>query len=168
MVSNDQKALDILALAIKSEMDASNFYQKLARKIKAEFLQKKVLFLAKEEAKHESLLRRLSRQRFGTEPTILPEKGVEPGFKVVSLRGMKVADLFKLAWQAEKAAEAFYREAQQKVEDESARHILNYLIRVERSHAALIRSEMDLLERFPEGYDVAAIHFGDELMHIGP
>lgn len=168
MVSDVQKALDILALAIKSEMEAAAFYQKLARKIKAAFLQKKVLFLAREERKHEVLLRKISRQRFGTEPTVFPEKGVEPGFKIISFKGMKVADLFKLAWQAEKAAEAFYRQAKEKIEDELAQHILNYLIRVERSHAALIKSEMDLIERFPEGYDVAAIHFGDELMHIGP
>ncbi|MCX7975170.1 MAG: ferritin family protein [Candidatus Aminicenantes bacterium] len=168
MITADMKAMDILALAIKSEIEAAKFYRKLARKIKAEFLKKKILFLALEEKKHQAILRRLSRQRFGTAPSIFPEQGIEPGFKVTSTKGLKVAELFKLALEAEKAAEAFYRQGREKVEDSQAQHILNYLSRVERSHAALIKSEMDLIERFPEGYDVAAFHLGDELMHIGP
>ena len=168
MISAKAKPLDILALAIKSEIEAARFYQKILARIKADLLKQKVRFLVREEKKHRVILLRLCRQRFGQVPSSLPEKGIEPGLEVPSSQGLKVIDLFQLALKAERTAEAFYREAREKVEDDLARHILDYLRRVERSHAALILSELDLLERFPEHYDVAAFHFGEELVHIGP
>lgn len=168
MIAAEAKPLDILALAIKSEIDAARFYQKLLTKVKTDLLKQKIRFLVMEEKKHRSILGRLCQQRFGQEPSALPERGVEPGFKIESTKGMKIVELFQLALKAERTAEAFYREAKEKVEDTLTRQILDYLRRVERSHAALILSEIDLLERFPENYDVAASHLGEELVHIGP
>lgn len=168
MIAAEAKPLDILALAIKSEIEAARFYQKLLSKVKADLLKQKIRFLVVEEKKHRAILLRLSRQRFGQVPSELPEQGIEPGFKIDSIKGMKLVELFQLALKAERTAEAFYREAKERVEDSLARQILDYLRRVERSHAALILSEIDLLERFPEHYDVASFHLGHELVHIGP
>ncbi len=168
MISAESKPLDILALAIRSEIDAARFYQKLLIRVKTDLLKQKIRFLLLEERKHRIILLRLSRQRFGQEPSNLPDQGIEPGFKIDSTRGMEVVELFQLALKAERGAEAFYREAKERVEDSLARQILDYLRRVERSHAALILSEIELLKRFPEHYDVAAFHLGEDMVHIGP
>lgn len=32
----------------------------------------------------------------------------------------------------------------------------------------MIQSEIDLLEKFPEYYDVEDFHFGLEMIHLGP
>ena len=52
--------------------------------------------------------------------------------------------------------------------DAGSRKILEYLSRVERSHFFMIRSEIDLLSRFPDYYDVEDFHLGQDLFHVGP
>jgi len=168
LLPKEVSSLDILALAIKSEIEAANFYNRLGRKIKADLLKQKVHFLAYEEKKHRAILTRLCRQRFGQVPSSLPEHGLALNIEIASIKKLTVLELFQAALQAEKMAEAFYQEAGDKVEDKEAKAILNYLRRVERSHAALILSEIGLLRYFPEDYDVASAHFGEELAHIGP
>ncbi len=79
-----------------------------------------------------------------------------------------VLDLFKAALGAEVVSEDFYREAGKSAEDPASRKILSYLSRVERSHRFMIRSEIDLLSKFPDYYDVEDFHIGHELVHVGP
>jgi rubrerythrin len=67
----------------------------------------------------------------------------------------------------EKEAEEFYKEAKAKVEDAQSKRILTYLSRVERSHYYMLRSEVDILEKFPDYYDVEDAHEGQDLFHIG-
>lgn len=168
MIPPEMTALEILALAVKSEIDAANFYRRLSARVKADLLRQKINFLVSEEKKHRQVLLRLSRQRFGRGPEPLPAKGITPGFTLSSWKNLTLLELFAIALKAERAAEAFYSEARKVVKDDLAGRILDYLRRVERSHAALILSEVDLLRRFPEYYDIAGFHFGDEFVHIGP
>jgi rubrerythrin len=79
-----------------------------------------------------------------------------------------VFDLFKIALEAEKESEDFYNRAQQRAEDKAPKKILEYLSRVERSHYFVIKSEIDLLEFFPDYYNVEEFHFGHEMVHVGP
>jgi rubrerythrin len=81
---------------------------------------------------------------------------------------ISVLDLFKAALEAEKTAEEYYREGRAKMADAGSRKILEYLSRVERSHFFMIRSEIDLLSRFPDYYDVEDFHLGQDLFHVGP
>jgi len=53
------------------------------------------------------------------------------------------------------------------VEDPAGRKVLDYLSRVERSHYYMLKSEIDLLERFPEYFDADEFHVGQDLFHIG-
>jgi rubrerythrin len=67
----------------------------------------------------------------------------------------------------EKEAEEFYKGAKATVEDPAGRKVLDYLSRVERSHYYMLKSEIDLLERFPEYFDADEFHVGQDLFHIG-
>jgi hypothetical protein len=53
-------------------------------------------------------------------------------------------------------------------EEEGSRKMLAYLSRVERSHQAMLKSEIGLLEKFPDYYNVENFHIGEDLFHVGP
>jgi len=77
-------------------------------------------------------------------------------------------DLFKLALKAEKMSENFYREAGERAGDKESKRVLGYLVRVERSHYFIIKSEIDMLDRFPDYYKVEDFHLGQDMFHVGP
>lgn len=162
------KPEEVLAAAVRSEIDAADFYGGLLGRVKNVLLRKKLEFLALEEKKHRQILERLHAQRFPGVELKVPGTPVRPRPAARLDETSSVLDLFKAALQAEKAAESYYREARGRMGDTGSRKILEYLSRVERSHYAMIRSEIDLLGRFPDYYDVEDFHLGEDLFHVGP
>jgi rubrerythrin len=158
----------VLAAAIKSEIDAEGFYTKLQARVQNVILIQKLKFLAFEEARHREMLTKLFGQRFAENSLEIP--GVSPLPPIGSSLGPNpsVLDLFKAALNAEEISELFYEEAGRNAGDEGSRRILAYLSRVERSHAAMIRSEIDLLARYPDYYRIEDFHIGQDLFHVGP
>jgi rubrerythrin len=159
---------EALAVGIRSEIEAASFYARLLAKVKNILLQKKLEFLVFEEKKHRRILERLFHSRYGDKKLIIPDRSsVE--VPVLEVRDdLTVLDMFKAALQAEKAAEEFYKKAQGRADEEGSRKMLGYLSRVERSHYFMIRSEIELLSRFPDYYDVADFHLGEDMFHVGP
>jgi len=167
-LKKDWRPEEALAVGIRSEIEAAAFYGKLQGRVKNILLQKKLEFLVFEEKKHRKILERLFRDRFaGTEPVIPPKSSIGVP-QLPAGPGLTVLDLFKAALQAEKSAEEFYKEARAGDDDEGSRRMLGYLSRVERSHYFMIKSEIELLSRFPDYYDVEDFHLGQDLFHIGP
>jgi rubrerythrin len=162
------KPHEILAVAIKSEIETADLYTKLYEKAKNKILYEKLKFLAFEEGQHRKILEKLFSERFRERKLEIPEKSFLPSVGI-SLEGeFFVLDLFKEALRAEKMSEEFYKEAQKRAEDNASRKMLEYLSRVERSHYFVIQSEIDLLSKFPNYYDVEDFHFGHDMVHIGP
>jgi rubrerythrin len=159
---------EVLAVAIRSEIEAADFYARLLARVKNVLLQQKLKFLVLEEKKHRKILERLHAQRFPDVPLKVPEKTVRPRPKTELDEKSSILDLFQAALEAEKAAETFYRDAQRVIKDAGSKKMLEYLSRVERSHYFLIKSEIDLLGRFPDYYDVEDFHLGQDLFHVGP
>jgi rubrerythrin len=159
---------EVLAAAIRSEIDAANFYSKILGRVKNILLQQKLKFLVLEEKKHRKILERLSSDRFPNQELKVPEKTALPPLPAEVDEKSTVLELFRAALQAEKSAEEFYADARKKDGDAASKKILEYLSRVERSHYFLIKAEIDLLARFPDYYDVEDFHLGQDLFHIGP
>jgi len=159
---------EVLAVAVKSEIDAADVYSQLQAKVKNEILKQKLKFLVFEEKKHRQILERLFSQRFPGKKLEIPEKSFLPSIKASLDERSSVLDIFKAALMAEKTSEDFYKEASQKAREKGSRRILEYLARVERSHFFMIKSEIDLLERFPDYYKVEEFHLGHDMVHIGP
>lgn len=159
---------EVLAVAIRSEIEAADVYLKLQGRVKSTLLKEKLKFLISEEKKHRKILERIYSQRYPDQKLNIPEKSFLPPLEMTFDEKSSVLDLFNVALEAEKLFEDFYREAAEKAEDESSQRILKYLSRVERSHFFMIKSEVDLLEKFPEYYDVEEFHFGLDMVHIGP
>lgn len=167
-LKKDLLPYEALAIGIRSEIEAASFYARLLAKVKNVILQKKLEFLVFEEKKHRRILERLFRSRYGDKELVIPDRSsIEvPVLEVKT--GLTVLDMFKAALQAEKAAEEFYKNAQGRADDEGSRKMLGYLSRVERSHYFMIKSEIELLSRFPDYYDVEDFHLGADMFHVGP
>ncbi len=159
---------EIFGVAIKSEIEATEAYSRLYEKVKNEILRMKLKFLISEEKKHRRILERLFSQRFPEDELKIAEKSFLPPIKISKAKKISVLDLFKLALKAEKMSEEFYREAGEQAEDKESKRILGYLVRVERSHYFIIKSEIDILDRFPDYYKVEDFHIGQDMFHVGP
>jgi rubrerythrin len=159
---------EILAAAIRSEIEAADFYAGILAKVKNILLQQKLGFLVSEEKKHRRILETLYAQRFPGVELKVPPSLAPPPAPPGRTGPATVLDLFKIALGAEKRAELFYRDGRSAMTDPGSRKMLEYLSRVERSHYFLIKSEIDLLARFPDYYDVEDFHMGQDLFHIGP
>jgi rubrerythrin len=159
---------EVLAVAIRSEIEAAAFYGGMLEKVKNILLQQKLKFLVTEEKKHRQILERLHAQRFPEVELRIPERPARPRTAASLGDKSSILDLFKLALEAERLAEQFYNDARRVMDDAASRKMLEYLSRVERSHFFLIKSEIDLLSRFPDYYDVEDFNIGQDLFHIGP
>jgi rubrerythrin len=159
---------EILSVGIRSEVDAAGFYTRLQARVKNVILIQKLKFLAAEEEHHRKILERLVHQRFSDKPVGAPEASWMPAIAASLGENPSVPALFQAALEAEEVAEKFYEDAAGRVEDEGSRKMLGYLSRVERSHQAMIKSEIDLLGKFPDYYNVEDFHIGEDLFHVGP
>lgn len=158
----------ILSVAVRSEIDAAAFYTRLQAKVKNALLVQKLKFLALEEEHHRKIIEKLLGQRYPGRPLDAPASSLMPPIGVALPAEPSVPELFGAALKAEEAAEAYYNEAAGRVEDEAGRRVLAYLGRVERSHQAMIKAELDLVARFPDYYSVEDFHIGEDLFHVGP
>lgn len=159
---------EILGVAVRSEVDAAAFYTRLQERVKNALLVAKLKFLAAEEDHHKRILERLMAQRYPDKPRSVPEGSLMPPIGASLPPEPSVQQLFEAALKAEEAAEGYYLEGAGRVEDEAGRRILTYLGRVERSHQAMIKSELELISRFPDYYQVEDFHIGQDLFHVGP
>jgi rubrerythrin len=162
------KPWEILSVGIRSEVDAAGFYTRLQARVKNVVLIQKLKFLALEEEHHRKILERLFHEKYSDRARGAPEASWMPPIAATLGDNPTVAALFQAALKAEEAAERFYEDASGRVADEGSRKMLGYLGRVERSHQAMIKSEIDLLEKFPDYYNVEDFHIGEDLFHVGP
>ena len=167
-LSPKSKSEEVLALGIKAEIDAAELYAALRARVKNILLQQKLDFLVVEEKQHRKILERLFSQRFGDRRPVLPPDSFLSKTALPKADSLTVKELFEVALKAEKISEEFYEKAAKSAEDDAGRKMLVYLSRVERSHYFMIKSEIDLLDRFPEYYNVEDISLTEEMVHVGP
>lgn len=161
------KPYEVYPVAIRAEMDAARIYRDLQGRVGNEALRQKLDFLAKEEDRHKAILERVFRDHYPDRKLVVPAESKRPKKTVTLDAAAAVLDLFKLALQKEKEAEDYYREAKAQADDAQSKRILEYLRRVERSHYFMLKSEIDLLEKFPDYYNVEDAHLGQDMFHIG-
>jgi rubrerythrin len=161
------KPYDVYPIAIRAEIGAAAAYRSLLGRVKNEVLRQKLDFLAKEEDRHKAILERLFRDHFPGRTLVVPAAETRPKKAVAVDDSTAVLDLFKLAMQKEKEAEEYYRNARAGMEDPQTKRVLDYLGRTERSHYFMLKSEIAILEKFPDYYNAE----GDDslaLFHVGP
>ncbi|WP_048147816.1 ferritin family protein [Palaeococcus ferrophilus] len=153
---------ELLGMAIKAEIGAREFYESLAERIEVETLKDKIEWLAKEEGKHEALLRRVYASMFPGKEIVFPKEHIGPELKPVAkeLHGAQdLIDLIRWAMKAEEIAAAFYEEIESMVETEDRKRLMRYLSDMERGHYYTLKAEYELLLDW-EMYS--------QMMHMGP
>jgi len=166
--SPKSKPDEILALGIKSEIDAADLYAVLRGRVKNILLQQKLDFLVVEEKQHRKILERLFKERFADRTPVLPEESFLSKNALPQADTLTVKELFDAALKAEKVSEDFYKDAAASAGEDASRRMLTYLSRVERSHFFMIKSEIDLLAKFPDYYKVEDFHIAQDMIHVGP
>jgi len=155
---------EVFQAAIKAEQGSYQLYSDLSDNVKNAFLKEKLRFLAQEEKKHESLLRK----EFGT---YVPGKDlVIPSRSPVPLPGITISDemvplteIIDSAMKAELAARDFYLSMKEAFDEgERIRETLDYFATMEFAHYQLLSIERENLAQF-EDYDTYW-----DMMNIGP
>lgn len=155
---------DLLLTALKSEIEARDFYKDLAGPIENYFLKDRILFLSAEEEKHRQAVENMYRQQFPGQELVLPGKSPVPlpGLKIEK-ETMPVSEVFWVAMQAEKAAHDFYVEISRHFQPESEQHkLLLYIASMEMGHYHLLNLERENALR-TEDFEVTL-----PMVHVGP
>jgi len=161
-------ALEVLGVAIKSEVEAASLYTYMAGQVRNASLVTKLNFLRQEEEKHRYMLEDMYKRRFPDVELQLPTKSLVPMIDEAAFSDLTIPELFQLAMKAEQISADFYSEEADRSQDEMGRTMLRYLSNVERGHYHMLETEYDLVSRFPNYYNADEFHLGDEMVHIGP
>jgi|YNPNPStandDraft_1061719.scaffolds.fasta_scaffold03345_5 rubrerythrin len=167
-IAADLTPLEVLGVAIRSEIEAAGLYRHMLTQVVNRDLRGRLEFLIGEEEKHRRILEELYARRFPGVELALPARSLVPTVQAALREDTPVPELFRLAMEAERLSEEFYRDQAGRAEEENSRATLTYLSRMERGHYELLRGEFELLQRYPAYYQVETFHPGEELMHIGP
>jgi len=161
-------SLEILGIAIRSEIAAYDVYGRLAQKVRNPALEEKLLFLRGEEEKHRTILEEMYTKSFPEVKLELPPRSLLPRVDRAVSEETPVLELLEIAMEWEKLAEEFYAEFARRAEDARARTLLQYLSKMENSHYHLLKAEHDFISQFPDYYEVEEFHFGEGMVHFGP
>ena len=151
--SRDLTGLEVLGVAIRSEIEAHRYYTQALKKIQNPILREKLSRLAAEEKRHRQILEERYRKSSGEEFPPLPRKGGVEG-KGKMAKDLTPEEILKVAIKKEQEAARFYQREAQKSADMSGRFMLEYLADFERNHERSLQAELKALNRFPEWFSM--------------
>jgi len=166
-ISPDLTLPEVLAIAIKAEINAQELYRLMASRIVNSAVQEKFLHLALQEQKHEEILTAKYQEATQGEKPVLPKIGRSEVENKIYEDYSHTAAL-KLALQAEEAAANFYLEAAKTARDVNGRFMFEYLANFERGHKVILEDELSAIETNPHWFDVEGIPWGEQSIHVGP
>ncbi len=141
---------DLLAYAIRSEMDSNKAYKDLADRVSNPLLKEKFQWLAFEENKHKQVLIRLHEALFSGQTIQIPDKPSAELLKRIDITPTSsLLDILFQAMESEKSAEVFYARLAERME-KTHKRLLQYLSNVEHSHYVMLKSEYDAVQDFED------------------
>lgn len=155
---------DLLLAAMKSEIESTEVYTKIARQVKNGLLKDKLKFLASEEQKHKAFVEQLYKAKFPKKKILVPETTPVPlpPF-VIPDEDTALGTLLKSAMQAEKSAHEFYQGlSKQFTKEKKIHNTLSYFADMELQHYKILEIEKESMDRFEE----ADVYW--DMVHVGP
>jgi rubrerythrin len=152
MVDRSLTMLEAVALAVRSEIDSTDLYGGLAKKVKNAGVRDMLEELARDEEMHRVSLMKLYETLLEGQEASIPERdgraksmdlGEEPDY----------LGLVTAARDKELDSEAFYKEASDKVLDYKTRMFFLELAESERKHAAVLQRQVEKLREDPHWFD---------------
>lgn len=141
---------ELLAMAIKAEIEANKTYSDIASSLTNPLLQEKFQWLANEENRHKEILEKFFRSFNPEEDIPLPDKVDEDLLPSIHITpSSTLVDILYQAMESEKRAESFYINLSKRFENPQKK-ILEYLSKVEHSHSTMLMSEYALAQDFED------------------
>jgi rubrerythrin len=165
--NRDLTNLEILSIAIKSEIDAVKLYTRMKEKVEAQDLKEKMNFLIAQEEKHEQILTEVYNKKFPEVELALPPKAIVPMIDDVLSRDATLKELFEAGMKAEQMAAEFYSGLADKTNDMRAKKTLLYMANMEQSHYSILEAEFKQIER-TKTEEASDFLDSDGLMFFGP
>lgn len=162
MVHRELTTLEAVALAVRSEMESTDLYGKLTKRVKNPEVVAMLLDLQQEEEHHREALMDLYRSMLKGEEASIPESDGRD--KVWDID--PEADFLTIMTKArdkEFDSEIFYQEAAKRVRDHKTRTFFMDLAETERKHAARLQVQVDRLKQDPHWFERTETAF-----HEGP
>jgi rubrerythrin len=155
---------ELILTALRSEIEAKEFYTKLSGIVENSFLKDRLMFLAGEEDKHRAFFEATFKGRFPGKEMRVPKDSPVPLPKLtIESESMPASEVFYGAMQAEKAASEFYRGIAEKMTEGSEEiRTLLYIANMEMGHYYILDNEREGAVR-GEDFDVYW-----EMEHAGP
>ena len=143
-------AKELLATAVKAEIDANQTYSDIASNLSNSLLKEKFQWLAYEENKHKEILEKLFTTMNPGEEIPIPDTVDEDLLPSIHLTPTSsLVEILYQAMESEKSAENFYAALTSRVE-EAQKKVLEYLSKVEHSHYMMLKSEYTLAQEFED------------------
>ncbi len=159
----NMKLEELLAMAIRAEMDAKDTYARIAEKVDNFVLKDRLKFLSAEEEKHRRIFTGILKRKFPNNSVKIPESGEVPLPDVKFDDEMvHISEVLQQAMDAEMAAHDFYAAMRDRAEDEEVKKVLDYLSSAEMGHYYLLETEIKAV-KYAELFDEY-----NEMMHVGP
>ncbi len=150
-VSRSLTGLEVLGIAIRSEVEAHRFYTLVLKRVKNPILREKLSRLAAEEKRHRQILEERYKKSTGEDFPPLPTRGGAEGKGPIP-QNLTPAEILQMAIRMERQAANFYQREAQKSTDMSGSFMLEYLADFERSHERSLEAEWKALKRFPDWF----------------
>lgn len=163
----DFTTLEVLSIAIKSEIEAVKLYTRMKEITKNDDLSLKLDFLIAQEQKHKEILTEAYNKKFADVELSLPKKSLVPAIAEALEKDAGLKELFEAGLEAESKAEKFYLELADKTRDSNSKSILQHLASMEHSHFSILEAEYKQLE-FNAEYNSDDYLRGERLMNLGP
>ena len=145
--------LEVLGVAIRSEVEASRFYTQALKSVRNPILREKLSRLAGEEKRHRQILEERYKRSSGEAVPPLPRKGGLEG-KGEMPKELSPEEILTIAIRIEQRAAQFYQREALKTADMSGRFMLEYLADFERTHERGLQAELKALNRFPDWFSL--------------
>lgn len=155
---------ELILTAMKSEIEARDFYKGIADKVKNFLLKDRLIFLSNEEEKHRGVFERIFKEKFPGREIVLPKENPVPLPELkIETEKVPLSEVFWIAMQAEKSAHDFYVSLSNRFSaDSMERKMLLYIASMEMGHYQLLQTERENALKF-EDYDIIF-----SMTHIGP
>lgn len=136
-------SVEIIAIAIRSEEDAADFYGRVSKMVKNDLVKSKYESLAREEVGHRHMLISLYKKMTGgvNPPKFTQSPTTAEGGIPIAMDNLE--DMLKFAIARENEAEKVYGGAAKKCRERETQRIFQYLSGIERGHANALELELE-------------------------
>jgi len=166
-IDKNLTAIEIVGVATRAEIDASQFYTEMSKRIRNKLVKERILTLAAEEQRHERILKNLLRQWTGEEDPPIPKESQFPLSELIN-DDMSHEQVLEKAIELEREAAKRYIQASRMALEDSGRRQLEYLAEFERTHERILVSELEALKKDQEWFEEDMFPGSDRPVHLGP